>query len=196
MLLALALFAQSTALPASTAEAARICSAIELRSMETPNVTDLGRAFHFNLLAARETRGNGRMLDNLLAEQALVTPHVVGKTDDLALRADCRTRFPQAWATSATLPQDAFDRALLCSSATMIIASLAGTVEDAAEKRRWEAVSDRLAALPLLENDEARRRGITSADMMNDKADALLRQTLDTSWMLPVAEACEAAYPG
>lgn len=192
----LALLAQNAGLPAGTAEAARICTAIELRSMAgEPNLADMSRALHFNLLAARETRGSGRMLDNLQAEQALVNPRITGETDDLALRADCRKRFPQAWATRATLPENAFDRLTLCVAATGSMAGLAGSIDNDAGEARWQSVSERLNGLPLLSNAEARKRGITSLDLMKDHSDRLVQQTLDTSGMLVVAQACEAAYP-
>jgi len=197
MLLPLALLAQTATLPAGTVEAARTCAAIEFRSVgDPPSLADLVRYFHLVFVAARTTRGTGRMLDHVPAELAIIQPRALAGSDDMALRSECRQRFPQTWATQAVLPKDDFDRGVMCVAAVATIGGLANSVGDSAAERRWRVLNDRLITLPVLTNQQQHRRGIMSSEAARTNSDRMLQVSLDLGNTLTVATACEVAYPG
>lgn len=195
--LILALTAQTASLPAGTAEAARLCSATEFVLIaDVPALKDFSRALHFQFMAARENRGSGRMLERLEAEQKLTMPLMAGIADAPGLNAACRRRFPAAWAERATLPADPFDRAVTCVGAAATLAGLAHSLKNTAEEQRWQAVNNRLIALPLTSNAEHRKRGMTSTELARTNSDLMLQRSLDSGTSYAVGISCEAAYPG
>ena len=196
LILALALAGQAATLPAEGVEAARICSALEVRSMISgPTLEAFSRALHLNLLAARATRGRERMLDHLPVEQQIVMERVIAQTDDPALSTECKVRFPQVWGTDVTLPSDGFDRATICVAASVAIKNLAMALGDTAETKRWDALTERVSRLPILSNAEHRRHGINSGEAGKDNADRMMRESLDSSGFLAISRSCEIAYP-
>lgn len=190
LLLALALIAQSTDLPANTAEAARLCAASTMTWGSTP-LEATSRTGYFTLAAARETRGT-KLVGEQIADEAKLIEGLAANGKPVPL-ATCSKRFPLAFVTRVTLPADSFDRRLSCIMASGFVVGLSEHLKDAELSRRYGAINERF--IGLVADSEFGPRGVTTQEQARPFADGYLARMVDLGSPLAIVTTCEAVFP-
>lgn len=190
MLLALALMAQPADLPANTAEAARICAASTATWGGTP-LEAISYTGYFTLAATRETRG-AKLVGEHIGEEANIIAKLPATTKPVPL-ADCRKRFPLAFAAPVALPGDSFDRRLSCVMASGFVVGLTEHLNDAELSRRFGTLNERF--IGLVADAEFGQHGVTTEEQARPFADRYLSGIVDIGSPVAIVTACEAAFP-
>jgi hypothetical protein len=197
MLLALALMTQQPLLEVSDHDAATTCAAALRAKVQTPTLADGVPAMYLMAVAASD--GDPlQMKDRLVAVSmaASTRASTIGDKAD-AILAECRTRFPLAWkSTPATLPENGFQRLLICtvSTATYYGMVTTGVLMDASgEADRIKPVFDRFLArmTPAL----GRAHGLNTPEDMARGLSGGLVASLKIGNMQSIVSACEVAFP-
>ncbi|MDF7774503.1 hypothetical protein P1X14_04535 [Sphingomonas sp. AOB5] len=197
--LLLALSAQTAALSADTGEAALTCGAALRKSATTMSTEISVPAMYLSMLATSVQKSDGTFADRLRANSGDMYRRSQAMTGDpKPVIAECRKRFPKAFAQTATLPGDAYERGAMCtfvSGSYFGLASESARVSgDDSEKKRVEGRVPFYA--DLISDADYNAHGIRTANDIPREFGRVLTASLEHGNVRAIFQACEAAYPG
>jgi hypothetical protein len=193
IMMALALGAQGTVLPADTREAVLTCGAAVRALPDSLSFDQTTVGMWFAMKGAALNSTNATMLDNIgpTMRDLMGRVDAIGSKRD-AMLAECRKRFPMAWKTSGVvLPADDYERRLTCAFNTIALVPLAKGQERGQYFDRVNGLADRFTA--LLNDDELVAHAGTRTP--TEEATRAMVSGLDLGNLAGIMNACEAAYP-
>ncbi|MBB4097631.1 hypothetical protein [Sphingomonas kyeonggiensis] len=194
---AIALSIQTVPLAADQHAAATTCIAV-LTSQDSPADLDWFVSFNYlGLVAASEKPDRSVESEIANAVNAASTEKSVLTNRRGKLLKACRARFPLAWSSSATLPQDDFERRFLCST---ISGSYEGLLDAIAEKFDVSAELTRVRSKSvhfraLATSADSAKHGLRSQAKRYAAVQDVFRKSVVYGNARALHRACEAAFP-
>lgn len=190
MTMALALLAQTVTLEADPRAAAFTCGAAALAGAKEPGIDQVVTGSYFALLVSKDLPPEEVSSGAIDAIGTMAARSTTLRRDAKVLIAECRTRFPLAWAAGpVTLPAGDFERRMMCTAAAGTMAGIVGsqTPEGIRLVRRFGA---------LVTDKELAARGVTSAADFGGQVGHMLAASTGLGNLRAILRGCEAAFPG
>jgi hypothetical protein len=192
--LALALIAQTAALPEENRAALLTCGAAVRAAPDALSFeqSSVGAWFAISL-AIIDSPPSQALQKRGEATSAMVDrAATMDASESAALTPQCRTRFPLAWVSNGVaLPEDSFRRRALCAFATPGLRGIARVGRHDTEREWLDKLVPRFGKL-IPEAEFTARNGPSGATGEGVKA---LVDSLSFGNLLGVVRACEAAFP-
>jgi hypothetical protein len=191
-MLLLSLLQATPALDADPYQAGLICRAA-IQAAGHGSLRRAAQYSYFTVAAARAMSGTTTYSERMEALTRVAAPASVTAPNAEALLDACDQRFPLARRTRVTLPADAFERDLLCATATSFFAGLARGYQrhegDGAPYVRARALAERFQGRL---DPQFAARGVTSIEAQRRTIDETMYAALETGNFEAITGACEA----
>lgn len=199
--LLLALTVQTAPLPADPREAAMAC-ATSIRAMApTPTLEMAVPATYLAMLATSLDKDkSGPFADRLISNSGQIGRAAQGTQLKPGVIDECKRRFPKAWAKTATLPGEKYERGVMC---TFVSGAYYGIVNQTAKSTGDAAIVAEEARLSariefyagVIPDADYNAHGIHNREDIQAEFGRVLTAALDRGNVSALFAACEAAYP-
>jgi hypothetical protein len=193
----LAFSAQTAPLPAADLDAALSCAAAIRASETAPTLETAIPSMYFGMLATSLDKAEGAFAERLVQASGKILAASRTVRNAPTVIAECRKRFPRAWATAATLPQDSYERGILC---TFVAGGYSGIAQETGGTSGNSSEATRASArLPfyssLISDAEYNAHGVRTTNDIVAEFGRVMTASLTHGNLRALFNACEAAYP-